>query len=51
MKTIKKIEKRAPLPTGNAAEDIRRQSEYLDYLREQLNYIFSLIQKQMNEGE
>ena len=47
---MKKIEKRPPALTGNPTEDNRRMAEYLEYLREQMNYILSLIERRLNEG-
>ena len=45
----KKIEKRPPTLTGDPKEDNRRLSAYLDYLYEQLNYILTLLYKDMRE--
>ncbi len=47
---MKKIEKRPPAPTGDPAADVRAQAEYLDYLREQMNFILTLIERRFNEG-
>ena len=43
-----KIEKAPPTMTGNPQEDNKALAEYLDYLREQMNFILTLIYKQMN---
>ena len=45
----KKIEKRPPTLTGDVNEDNRRMAEYLAYLYEQLNYILTLLYKDMRE--
>jgi len=44
----RKIEKRPPALTGDRDADLRAMKEYLDYLHEQMNFILSLIYKQMN---
>lgn len=43
-----KIEKAPPALTGDAQTDARLLAEYMEYLREQLNFILTLIYKQMN---
>lgn len=44
----RKIEKRPPDMTGDPKTDAQRLAEYLNYLREELNYILTLLYKQMN---
>ena len=43
-----KIEKSPPAMTGDAQTDARLLAEYMEYLREQMNFILTLIYKQMN---
>lgn len=43
-----KIEKAPPALTGNPQEDNKALADYMDYLREQMNFILTLIYKQMN---
>ncbi len=50
MKTLRKIEKRPPAPTGDAAADAQALADYLDWLREQINFILTLIERRLNEG-
>lgn len=50
MKT-RKIEKRPPMLTGETKADVQKLHDYLEYLRDELNYILTLIGKNMNGGE
>lgn len=44
------IDRMPPTETGDRDRDIRAIMEYQAYLREQLNFILSLIYKQNREG-
>ena len=48
---MKKIEKNAPMLTGNPEEDVRLLASYVTYLREQINYILTLIDRRFKEEE
>lgn len=43
------IEKRPPALTGNAQADVRALSEYVNYLRDELNFILTLHAKEINQ--
>ncbi len=43
-----KLEKSPPALTGNPQEDVKALADYIDYLHEQMNFILTLIYKQMN---
>ena len=45
----KKIEKRPPDMTGDPRTDTQRLAEYMEYLREEINFILTLLYKQLNE--
>jgi len=47
---IKIIEKDPPVAKGVNETDIKAIEDYLVYLREQLNYILTLIQRGQNNG-
>ena len=44
----KKIEKRPPDMTGDPKADAQALAEYAEYLREEMNFILTLIYKEMN---
>lgn len=50
MSKIRIIEKDPPVATGNVERDIKAQEDYLVYLREQLNFILTNIQRRENSG-
>lgn len=47
---IKIIEKDPPTATGNTRADIKALENYLVYLKEQLNWILTIITKNQNGG-
>lgn len=46
----RKIERRPPMLTGDAAQDTELLSQYLEEVIEELNFILTLIYKQLGEG-
>ena len=50
MKAIK-IDKRPPHLTGEPREDAQKTEDYLNYLREQINFAFAQIYKEVNGKE
>ena len=44
----KKIEKRPPDMTGDPRADAQALADYMEYLREEMNFILTLIYKEMN---
>lgn len=44
---MKYIDRDAPVYTGDEKKDLKSMMEYLAYLKEQMNYILSLIYKEM----
>jgi len=46
----RKIDRRPPAPTGNAAADLGALQNYLEYLRDELNFILTQIYKNTNGG-
>ena len=43
------IERRPPQTTGDAAADAQQLAEYLEYLRQEINFILTLIYKNIGE--
>lgn len=47
---IKKLDISPPQPTGDSKVDLKALHEYLSYQTEQINYILTLIEKELNNG-
>ena len=47
----RKIDKRPPNLTGDPKEDAQKVEDYLNYLRDQMNFILSTIYKYGKEDE
>lgn len=45
----KLIDRTPPETTGNTAQDLRAMQDYLNYLREQINFILTLIYREREE--
>ena len=43
---IRKIDKMPPEPTGNVKTDIEKMRDYLNYLRENINFALNTIEKE-----
>lgn len=43
-----KIEKGLPVLNGDPQEDVKALADYLNYLREEINFILTLLYKQMD---
>lgn len=43
---IKKIDKLPPSPSGETKKDLAAMLEYLCYLREQINFALSIVEKE-----
>ena len=46
-----RIDRTPPAVSGKTEDDVRRLQDYIVYLHEQLNYILSQIEKQLDENE
>ena len=48
---MKQIDRLPPALTGNDRQDIKALSDYVTYLQERVNFMFSLINRRLTEGE
>lgn len=48
---MKKLDRTPPRPTGNTQQDVKAMADYLNYMVEHLNWILTMLEKQINGGE
>lgn len=48
--SIRLIDRTPPEPTGNTQQDLSELSDYCAYLREQINFILTTLNRRGNDG-